>query len=235
MKAIIIAGGKGTRMQPLTDDRPKQLVELKSRPLLDHLLEALPDEISELIMVVGYRGSQIKVQYGDSYKDKAITYVTQQEQKGTWHALSLCSPYIRQDERFFVIYADDIHGKEGLSRCVAAAKSGSTMLVAEVEDPRKFGVVETDAAGNIVHIEEKPEHPRSNLVSSGAFVLTPDVFRYRPSLYKGEEYLPVSIAAMVADGHVFSTARSSFWFPIGYPEDIKKAEELFREDGSLST
>lgn len=232
MKAIILAAGQGVRMRPLTEDRPKQLVELKGKPLLDHILAALPEEISELIFVIGYRGEQLRKYYGDLYKEKPITYVEQTgEGKGTWYALSLCKPYLLEGERFFVMYADDLHGREGLKECVDRARDGDgcTMLVAEVEDPRKFGVVEMGEGDSIATITEKPEHPKSNLVSSGAFVLTTDVFRYRPEAHNGEEYLAHSIRDMIVDGHTYYAVQSTFWFPMGSPEDIERGEKHFSE------
>src|SRR3989344_5376283 len=114
MKAIIVAAGEGTRMRPLTNDKPKQLVELQGKPLLDHILNSLPEEISALIIVVGYKGDQIRTWYGVTHAGKPITYVEQTERKGTRHALSLCEPYIEKGEKFFYLYADDLHGREGV-------------------------------------------------------------------------------------------------------------------------
>src|SRR3989344_5660429 len=162
MKAIIVAAGEGTRMRPLTNDKPKQLVELQGKPLLDHILNSLPEEISALIIVVGYKGDQIRTWYGVTHAGKPITYVEQTERKGTWHALSLCEPYIEKGEKFFYLYADDLHGREGLRECIAASDKGCTMSVTEVEDPRRFGVVEIDETGKITHAEEKPDLPRSH-------------------------------------------------------------------------
>lgn len=228
MKAIIVAAGEGKRMRPLTEHKPKQLVELQGKPLMDHILASLPDEISELIIVVGYKGDQIRAWYKDAYEGKPITYVEQTERKGTWHALWLCREHIKEGEKFFFMYADDLHGREGLHECILASDKGCTMSVIEVEDPRRFGVVETDETGKVTHIEEKPEEPRSKLVSTGAFVLNADIFRYRPPIHKGEEYLSVAIANMIANGHAFYAVPSTFWFPIGYPEDIERAEDVLR-------
>src|SRR3989344_4605308 len=233
MKAIIVAAGEGTRMRPLTNDKPKQLVELQGKPLLDHILNSLPEEISALIIVVGYKGDQIRTWYGVTHAGKPITYVEQTERKGTWHALSLCEPYIEKGEKFFYLYADDLHGREGLRECIAASDKGCTMSVTEVEDPRRFCVVEIDETVKITHAEEKPDLPRSHLVSTGAFVLTPEVFKYRPALHKWEEYLFQSVAAMIQDGHAFYAVPSTFWFPIGYPEDVARAEAEVRPEHLL--
>ena len=225
MKAVILAAGEGVRMRPLTNDKPKQLVEVAGKPILDHILEALPPEITELILVIGYRGGQIRAHYRSEYRGRPIAYVTQAEKKGTMHALRLCESYLKERERFLVMYADDLHGAGGLAACVASPALALSVL--SVEDPRRFGVVETNAEGRIVDLVEKPEEPRSNLISSGVFVLDTSVFRYKAKrLLNGEEYLAETVAAMIRDGHIFYAVPSSLWIPIGYPEDITRAELL---------
>jgi len=227
MKAIILAGGEGMRMRPLTDDKPKQLVEVAGKPILDHILEALPPEITELILVIGYRGDQIRAHYGSEHRGRPIAYVAQTERKGTMHALRLCESYLKERERFLVMYADDVHGMDGLAACVASP--ALTLSVLSVEDPRRFGVVETNAEGRIVDLVEKPENPKSNLVSTGVFVLDKNIFRYRAArLLNGEEYLAEAVAAMIRDGRTFYAVPSSLWIPIGYPGDIERAELLLK-------
>ena len=169
MKAVILAAGEGMRMRPLTDDKPKQLVEVAGKPILDYIFEALPPEITEAILVVGYRGDQIKAHYGDHFGKLRLTYETQEQPTGTMEAVRRARPHLQEGERFMVMYADDIHGAAGIKACVES--SGLAISVLAVEDPRRFGVVETDEKGRVTEVVEKPEHPRSNLVSTGVFVL----------------------------------------------------------------
>lgn len=101
------------------------------------------------------------------------------------------------------------------------------MLVYEANDSRKFGVLEVDSDEFIVGIEEKPENPKTNLVSTGAMVLDKNIFDFPAKQHKnGEYYLTDSIEQMLKAGYKFKAIRSSSWIPIGYPEDLKKAEEV---------
>ena len=225
MKAVIIAAGEGTRMRPLTYTTPKQLLRVCGKTLLEYVLEVLPPEISEIIIVVGYKGADIQTFLGDEWHGKKVQYVWQEKPQGTAHAISLAKGVLAGEKFFLACYADDIHGAEGVARLVAQHRPA--FMVAEVEDPRKFGVIETDANGKITTFEEKPENPKSNLVSSGFFVLPIEVLDCNvPARENGEEYIPDRVARMMQDGYKFYTERSTRWIPIGYPQDLENAEQL---------
>lgn len=225
MKAVIIAAGEGTRMRPLTYTTPKQLLRVCGKTLLEYVLGVLPAEISEIIMVVGYKGEDIQKFLGDEWHGKKVRYVRQEKPQGTAHAISLAKDLLAGEKFFLAGYADDIHGAPGVASLVAQHRP--CFMVAQVEEPRKFGVIETDAAGKISTFEEKPEHPKSNLVSSGFFVLPIEILDYPvPPHENGEEYIPDRVARMMQDGYEFYTDRSTQWIPIGYPEDLQKAEDI---------
>jgi|SRR3989344_4011651 len=225
MKAVIIAAGEGTRMRPLTYTTPKQLVRVCGKTLLEYVLEVLPAEISEIIMVIGYKGKQIQEFLGSEWHGKKVHYVWQERPQGTAHAMSLAKDLLAGETYFLAGYADDIHGAGGVAALIAQHRP--CFLIAEVEDPRKFGVIETDAAGKITTFEEKPEHPKSNLVSSGFFVLPIEILDYKvPAHENGEEYIPDRVERMMQDGYEFYTEHSTQWIPIGYPEDLQKAEAI---------
>ncbi|PJE64752.1 MAG: UTP--glucose-1-phosphate uridylyltransferase [Candidatus Ryanbacteria bacterium CG10_big_fil_rev_8_21_14_0_10_43_42] len=226
MKAVILAAGEGRRMRPLTETMPKQMVRVLGRTLLEYQLDVLPDVITELILVVGYKRNQIEDFLGDSWRGRPITYIEQKKPGGTAAALALCEQFLKNEPLFMVMYADDIHGKEGVRACVE--KGSPCLLIDEVDDPRKFGVIETDSEGRIVRIDEKPEKPKSNLVSSGVLLLSNAIFSYVAQPRDGEEYIPDRIMAMLEDGHTFHTVRSSQWIVIGYPEDVVRAEDMLR-------
>lgn len=224
MKAIIIAAGEGTRMRPLTYETPKQLLRVCGKTLLEYVLEALPPKISEVIMVVGYKGADIQKFLGDEWRGKKVHYVWQEKPQGTAHAMSLGKEFIAGDKLFLSAYADDIHGKEGVKTLVAQERP--CFMVTEIADPRRFGVIETNTEGKIITFEERPEHPKSNLISSGFFILPIEIFDYSvPPRENGEEYIPDRVVKMMQDGYEFYTERSTQWIPIGYPEDLKKAEQ----------
>ncbi len=225
MKAVIFAAGEGKRLHPLTLTRPKPLVEVLGKPLIQHIWDVLPDCISEVVVVVGYKQEMIRGFLGTEFMGKKVTYVEQLEPLGTAYALNLCKPHLKNEKKFLLMYADDLHGKEGIARCI---EHDMALLVSFVDDPRRFGVVVTNEDGSIKNIEEKPEHPQSNLVVTGVYVLSPKIFDYDASHTKnGEYYLTDMIERYIKD-FPMKVIESDFWVPIGYPHDIERAERILR-------
>lgn len=223
MKAVIFAAGEGKRMHPLTLERPKPLVEVLGKPLIQHIWEVIPDAIDEVIVVVGYKREKMREFLGDEFLGKRVTYVEQDQPLGTAHALKLCKPYLEKEDKFLLMFADDLHGKEGVARCI---EHDMALLVHFVDDPRRFGVVVPNENGTIKDIEEKPEHPKSNLVVTGVYVLTPKIFEYDAIHTKnGEFYLTEMIEGYIKQ-HPMHIVESDFWLPIAYPHDIARAEEI---------
>lgn len=228
MKCVILAAGEGLRMRPLTIENPKPMLKVSGKPLLEHVLDALPEKVDELVLVVGYLRNKIRDYFGDQFGRFKISYVAQEEKLGTYHALKLCKPFLGNDEKFLVLYADDLHGKDGLEKCADSPEIA--LLVSEAENPEKFGVVETSNDGRIIGIEEKPANPKTNLVSTGVLLLDKMVFDYEASRApNGEYYLTDSLAQMLEAGQKIYAIKSSFWLPIGYPEDLKIAEKQFKK------
>ena len=225
MKCVILAAGEGVRMRPLTLDTPKPMVRVMGKPLLEYIIAELPERVNELIIVIGYKGDQIQNYFGDSFGRFSIKYVVQPKKAGTYDALKLCESLIGKDERFMVLYADDIHGRDGLNECLNY--DGMSLTVREVSDPERFGIVETNSDGIITGIEEKPKNPKTHIASTGAMVLSGDVFDFPPPVNKcGEYVLADSIGRMVNNGYMVRAVRSSIWIPVGYPDDLKKVEEF---------
>jgi NDP-sugar pyrophosphorylase family protein len=224
MKAILLAAGLGTRMRPLTDEKPKQLLEVLGRPLLDHIVGVLPSEVTELVIVVGYKKEMIQAYMGLEFMGRKVTYIEQEKPTGTAHALALAKHLLAPGERFVFILADDIYDQASIKLALGHERS---LLVAEVSDPSRFGIVIADAENKIVDFEEKPEHPKSNLAATGLFVLDTHIFDYPadPHPINGEYFLTSSVQKMIKDYPVY-IERASMWIPIGYPEDLKKAEEI---------
>ncbi|MDD4989339.1 MAG: sugar phosphate nucleotidyltransferase [Candidatus Pacebacteria bacterium] len=222
MKAIVIAAGVGKRMQPLTFTTPKPLLTVLGKSLLEHVFDALPDEITEIIVVIGYKGEMIKEKFGDSYKGKKLFYIEQKEQLGTAHALELCRHLLTKGERFLVMYADDIHDKKSIQKMLVYSRC---LLLSRAEHPERFGIVEIDKDNKIIDLVEKPENPKTNLASNGVYLLDDHVFHYKAHEHKGEFFLSVMIEKMLKDFPTYGVI-SDLWIPIGYPEDLKKAEEI---------
>lgn len=223
MKAVIFAAGEGKRLHPLTLARPKPLVEVLEKPLIQHIWEVLPKEVTEVVVVIGYKKEMICEFLGEEFLGKKVTYVVQNEPLGTAHALGLCKSHLKDEEKFLLMYADDLHGKEGVARCV---QHDMALLVSFVDDPRRFGVVVTNEDGTIKNIEEKPEKPKSNLAVTGVYVLTPKIFEYEVLHTRNGEYYLTDMIEEYIRHNPMQVVESDFWVPIAYPHDIERAEEI---------
>jgi len=221
MQCVIIAAGKGTRMMPLTSETPKPLLPVCGKPIITHIVEALPAEITELILVVGYRADQIKAYCGDTFCGRPVTYCEQADfAGGTGDALLCAKPYLR--DTFLLMYADDIQGSEALA---AVVKEEHAMLAMESDHPEDFGVLELNSDGTLREIIEKPADPPSQLVNIGGFVISPAIFDYvvDVSEQSGELYVTDMVTAYAAD-HPVKVVTQDTWIPVGRPEDIPQAE-----------
>ncbi len=223
MKAIILAAGEGKRMRPLTLHRPKPMLPVLGKPILHHLVDALPSEITELIFVIGYQGEQIQKYFGNSFSGRPVTYVWQKQMLGNAHALGLCRYLLAQNERFLLLFGDDLHSPKALKKLLRHERG---VLVSQHPDPSRFGVYEVDAHGRVIGLEEKPQHPKSNLVAVGVYLLDTKIFNYEAPLnHVGEHYLTDQIIQLVKD-HEFVVETTDFWHPIGFPDDLCAAEKL---------
>lgn len=221
MQCVILAAGKGTRLRPLTEHTPKPLVTVGGKTLLDHIVEALPSAVKELIIVTGYLEAQIRDYCGTEFHGRKVTYVHQAEQNGPAKALWLCKDLLKG--RFLLMFGDDIHGKNDLARASSYSRS---MLAITSETPERFGVIVRNADGTLAKMVEKPAEPPSNLVSTGPMVLDTDIFNFEPAApINGEFFLP-EIIERYATEHPMAVVEQQLWIPIGYPEDIATAERL---------
>jgi glucose-1-phosphate thymidylyltransferase len=187
----------------------------------------LPKEVDELVLVVGYLGQQIVDFCKDEFCGRKVQYIWQEKKLGTYHALKICQHLLEPDEKFLMLFADDIHGAEGIAECL---KYERALIVEETQEPWKFGIVELRDDNSIIDIIEKPENPASNFASTGVFLLDAKIFDYEADLHlNGEYYLTSALSKMLKDGHKVYAVKSALWLPIGYPDDIKKAEEKLKE------
>ena len=209
-------------MRPLTETTPKPLVQVAGKTLLDHIVEALPSAIDDLIIVTGYLEDQIKAHCGEEFHGRKVTYVHQDEQKGTAHALWLCQDLLQG--RFLFMFADDLHGANDIARATSYTRS---MLTLTTTTPERFGIVVRNPDGTLAEIVEKPEHPPSNLASTGVMVLDDHIFEFDPFAKetKGEYYLTDVIQEYAAQ-YPIAVVEQQLWIPVGYVEDIERAEKL---------
>lgn len=226
MKAVIFAAGEGRRMRPLTIEKPKPMLEVLGKPLIQRTFEALPDLVDEVVVVVGYKREQIQAFLGSQFLGKRVTYVTQEKVTGTADALLLVQTHL-DESPFLTFCADDIYNRTDVEKLLAHRYG---VLVAAVPDPRPFGVVELAPDGRLLSFEEKPEHPKSNLVSTGAFLLDGEVFKYTADAHPqtGERYLVDMVMGLAHEVPFYGVACHT-WIPVGYPDDLARAEKLLLE------
>jgi NDP-sugar pyrophosphorylase family protein len=217
--AVVLAGGKGTRMHPLTLHSPKPLQEVLGRSLLRWKLDFLPEAITDIVLVVGHQGDQIRAHIGDEYAGRQVRYVTQGEQRGTMHALSLTLPL--HLSRMLVMMGDDLYAKEDMERMLAYEHA---MLVCEREGSVR-GSVEIDADGRVLAIREDEVPMERAWVNTGMYMLTPSVYHVPPVAINAQEVgLPQSLLAPGARLRI-DACKATRWMQVSTPEDLLRAGE----------
>lgn len=211
MIGVVPAAGAGTRLRPLTADKPKGLVEIGDRPLLAHVFETLAGSgVDELVVVVGYRAGDIVDYFGESFEGLPITYVHQRERLGLGHAVGLAAPYV--DEPFVVLNGDNVVAGDLRDPITQFEDADSDAVVAvetvDRDTARETGVVTVDDR-EVTGIVEKPEEPPSTLVTTGCYVLSPVVFTalelLEPSA-RGEYELPDALGVLRRAGRTVEAA-----------------------------
>ena len=240
MQAVVLAAGRGTRLRPLTNDKPKGMVEVDGRPLLTHCFDQLIDlGADELIVVVGYMKEQIIDHYSDEYEGIPITYTHQREQKGLAHALLTVEEHV--DDDFMLILGDNIFeaNLQDVLRRQHEDRADAAFLVEEVpwEDASRYGVCDTNQYGEITDVVEKPDNPPSNLVMTGFYTFSPAIFHachlVQPS-HRDEYEISDAIDLLIQSGRTIDAIGLDGWrIDVGYPEDRDEAERrLSDETGS---
>ncbi|OGN27520.1 MAG: hypothetical protein A3A33_04845 [Candidatus Yanofskybacteria bacterium RIFCSPLOWO2_01_FULL_49_25] len=225
MQAIIAAAGEGVRMRPLTLTKPKPLIEVLGKPLLQWIIEALPERVNEVIIVVGYLGQQIIDFCGDEFCGKKIIYVWQREKTGTARAVQLCKPHLKPGT-FLFLNADDIINAESLER----ALTHRLCIVTTVrEDWQKWGIISLNDDGSVKDFVEKPTTFISNIANTNMMVLDERVFEFEPDLHASGEFYLTTMVQKLAQKHKVYTETASLWIPVGSPEDITIAEKILKE------
>ncbi len=227
MKGIILHGGHGTRLRPLTHTGPKQLLPIANKPMSQFCLEAIAETgINEIAIIVGGLGSnKVREYYGDGKKFGVnITYIEQDEPKGIAHAIRLCKEFVN-DEKFLVFLGDNIIQKSIIDFVENFKQSDydATVLLCEVDNPSRFGIA--DVTNNkIIKITEKPQKPESNLAVTGIYLLTPIIFQIIDNLkpsWRNELEITDALDILLKQNNNISFEKiTDYWKDTGTPEDI---------------
>jgi len=233
MKAVVLAAGEGARLQPITATRPKHLIQVGGKPILEYCLDALKASgVTEVVIVTHYMGDAIRQYFGDGEKMKLkIAYVEQAEMLGTGNAVSVVESHVDGD--FVLVYGDLLFAREAVAdvvRLYEAEKPAAVMAVVPVEKPESYGVVELEKERTIKRIVEKPaagESP-SNLANAGLYVFSEEIFdkikQTKPSI-RGEWELTDALSLLIDDGKTVLASKVSKadWIDIGRPWDLLEA------------
>lgn len=229
MKAVVLAAGEGSRLRPLTKDKPKVLVEVKGKPILSYCFDSLTEiNVDECIVVVGYLKNQVMEYYEDSYKDISITYTIQSDLKGPAHALLTAEDYITTN--FLLMNGDTIFGTD-LNSVIEKSELDDVdgvFLVERLNEGVLTDVCVTDEDGNVTSILTDPEDPPSNLTTTGVMTLPPDVFHachFVQQQDSGIYDIYNAIEILIFSGSTIKTTILDGWrVNINTQEDIKEAE-----------
>jgi bifunctional UDP-N-acetylglucosamine pyrophosphorylase/glucosamine-1-phosphate N-acetyltransferase len=223
MKAVLMAAGKSTRTYPLTLTKPKVLLNIVDKSILQHNLEALYGLVDEVILIVGYRKEMIQAAFGDDFKGMKLTYIEQEEQLGTGHAV-LQAKYLING-RFIAMNGDDIFHKDNVKECL---KYKLSCLVQKVRDPSRFGVWVVDDDSRIKDFAEKSKEFVSNLVNCGLYVLDERIFNEIEQLKKserGEYELNEALNNLAGYEDIYCVETVNYWLSIGYPWSLLEANQ----------
>ncbi len=224
MKAYILAAGRGTRMAPLTEQKPKPLMPVAGKPILQHTIDNLKDLVDELFILVGWKAKKIKKGI-DTY-DLPVTYIRQDDPMGTADAVSRIEPYT--DGPFICINGDVIISREAMRGFAAEfdRSSRSIMGLAKVEDPSGFGIVEVER-DSVKNIVEKPEVPTGDLVNAGIYGFKESIFdaiRDTQRSTRGEYEITDSLKLLMErEGLDHYDIKEGEWIEMSRPWDLLDA------------
>ncbi|WP_416981973.1 glucose-1-phosphate thymidylyltransferase [Streptomyces sp. T028] len=236
MKALVLSGGAGTRLRPITHTSAKQLVPVANKAVLFYGLESIAAAgVTEVGVIVGDTADEIRAAVGDGSRfGLDITYIPQERPLGLAHAVMVARDYLGDDD--FVMYLGDNFIVGGISDLVdefRGTRPDAQILLTRVPDPRAFGVAELDADGQVVALEEKPERPKSDLALVGVYLFTPAIHAavraIRPSR-RGELEITHAIQRLIDEGaDVRSTIIKGYWKDTGNVVDMLEVNRTVLE------
>ena len=232
MKVVILAAGEGSRMRPLTASKPKVMLPIANKPMMEHTINAAMDAgVKEFLIVTGYREDAIMEHFKDgSHLGISVEYVHQEEQLGTANAIGYAKDYVKG--HFIVLNGDMLVSSEHIRHLISRTED-AIISVKEVEDPSQFGVIENKEE-RVTRIIEKPKNPATNLANAGIYLFGDVIFEYIDKTGKskrGEYEITDSLQMMIDDGcSVGYEILTSDWIDIGRPWDMLDANKVLLEN-----
>jgi len=238
MKGIILHGGHGTRLRPLTHTGPKQLLPIANKPMSEYCIDIIKSAgICEIAIIIGGIGSEkVKEYYGTGEKfGVKISYVQQDEPKGIAHAINLCKDFIGNN-KFIVFLGDNIILREisDYKKKFEESDVDASILLCKVDNPKQFGIADINSDGSIKKIIEKPKDPPTNLAVTGIYFLTPKIFeifsRLKPS-WRNELEITDALQMLLEEKNKINYYKiTNYWKDTGTPEDIIHANKVILEN-----
>lgn len=214
MDAVILCAGKGTRLLPLTENRPKPMLPVGGKPILEYIIEKVENLVDNIYLVVKYRKDVIIDYFRDHPK---VKFVEQGDIDGTGYALLSARNFLGDE---FLVINGDIVFEDRLKEILLHENA---MGLVEVENPKEFGVVVLDRESNIVEIEEKPKNPKSNLINGGVYKFQSDILDILEDLEpseRGEVELTDAIKELIRERKIKGIKLKGYWNDIGRPWDL---------------
>ncbi|MBX0304779.1 bifunctional sugar-1-phosphate nucleotidylyltransferase/acetyltransferase [Haloarcula salinisoli] len=220
--AVVLAAGEGTRLRPLTRNRPKPMLPAGNRPILEHVFDALVEAgVEELVAVVGYKRDRVQDHFGPTYRDVPVTYVTQRKQLGSGHALLQASEAV--DESVLVLNGDRLIDAGTVSAVADSfAETGDPSLaVVERQDTSRYGAVEMHG-DEIADLVEKPRTDDYRLINAGVYAFSADIFTAieETSRQEGELALTDTLERIIERDRVRGVEVDGMWVDATYPWDL---------------
>ena len=235
MKAVILAAGEGTRLRPITSSKPKPMIKISGKPILEHIINSLSySDITEVIIVTNYKGEVIQQYFKDRKLDNLkISFKKQEKMIGTGNALGITESMINED--FILVYGDLLFSPNALKKIIHIFKTkklDGVIAVIPVKNPEKYGIIEIEKNQKIKRIIEKPDsnNAPSNLANAGLYIFSKEIFKkikqLKPSI-RGEYELTDAISQFIKDGKQIEAVKISDkdWIDISRPWDLLEANK----------